>query len=171
MVFKKSCQEAKMNQTSVLSALRVSGIKGFTMLEMMIVLAVIMILSTIALPYSLQWIRNTEHRTAARSLLNILRETRSRAISTNFEHRVEVESVNKRFRVVQGNRADNSSEWNFIVCDWRCLPAGIHLSSNVNAVHLNSNGTANGGTIKIQDNTNVTKYEVRITRTGRIRIL
>lgn len=143
---------------------------GFVLMEVFIVLAIMSILSTIAFPYFAQWMKNTEYRSSAREIMNTLREARSMAISKNLEHRVEFESMNRRFRVIQGNRASDSNDWSVVIYDWRTLPPGVHLKSNVDAVHLNTSGTANTGTVCIMDNMLNTKYEIRIARTGRIRI-
>ncbi len=159
-----------MGETTDLSAQRVSGIKGFTLMEIMVVIILITVLSLFAVPYSQLWIRNSEYKAAARNMVNVLRETRSKAINKNLEHRVEFEQGNKRFRVTQGNKSIDSDEWNTIVSDWQSLPGGVHFFANIDAIHLNPNGTASGGTISIQDDMRATKYEVCVTKTGRIRI-
>ncbi len=159
-----------MDQTANWRASQVSGMKGFTIVEAMVVMVSITILSLFAVPYSHQWIRNSEYKSAARSMVNILRATRSNAINNNLEHRVEFESGRKRFRVMQGNKSINSNEWNTVVSDWQSLPDGIYIFANVEAIHMNPNGTANGATISILDDMQTTKYEVCVTKTGRIRI-
>jgi len=144
--------------------------RGFTITEVVVVLAIMSCLAVIAIPNFSQLIRSSEYRSAARSMVSVLRETRSKAISLNLEHRVEFEPQNKRFRVTQGNKAYGSNDWNKIICDWQSFPSDVHYSSNVDKIHLNTDGTANGGTIRIQDKSDNTIYEVRIARTGRIRI-
>ncbi len=146
------------------------GKKGFTILETMVVMSVIMIISAFAAPYLQQWSKNSEYRAAARHVVSVLRETRSSAINKNLEHRIEFEPENKRFRVLRGNQSMSSSSWDTVASDWQSFPAGVQFYANVHAIHLNPNGTANGGTISIQDEMHVTKYEVRVTQTGRIRI-
>ena len=148
----------------------VCGNKGFTVAEVLVVLALLTIISTIAVPAYAQWLNNAEYRMSARSVLYALREARSKAITTNLEHRVEFESVNRKYRVMQGNRASNSSDWSIVVYDWTILPPQVHMQANVEKIHLNPTGTANAGTIKIQDAAAVARYEVRVANTGRIRI-
>ncbi len=159
-----------MDQTTEWLARRISGIKGFTIMEAMVVMVIITILSLFAVPYSQQWIRNNEYKAAARRTVNILRAARSNAINKNLEHRVEFESGRKRFRMMQGNKSIDSTEWNTVVSDWQSLPDGIYIFANVEAIHMNPNGTANGGTISILDDMQATKYEVCVAKTGRIRI-
>ncbi len=78
-----------MDRTTNWLAPQVSGIKGFTIMEAIVVMFIITILSLFAVPYSQQWIRNNEYKAAARSMVNILRATRSNAINKNLEHRLE----------------------------------------------------------------------------------
>ncbi len=79
-------------------------------MEAMVVMVIITILALFAVPYSQQWIRNSEYKAAARSMVNILRAMRNNAINKNLEHRVEFESGAKRFRVIQGNKSIDSNE-------------------------------------------------------------
>jgi prepilin-type N-terminal cleavage/methylation domain-containing protein len=145
--------------------------QGFTLTETIVVLALITVLSAIAAPPFIQWMQNAEYRASARGILYVFRETRSRAITTNLEHRVEFENANRRYRVTRGNRASNSSDWSTVVCNWNVLPQLVHMHANVEKIHLNPTGTSNAGTVTIQDERAQTKYQVRIVSTGRVRIL
>jgi prepilin-type N-terminal cleavage/methylation domain-containing protein len=144
--------------------------KGFTLVELMIVVLVVAVLSSMAIPSLAQWCHDLEFRKTTRDLVSILREAKSRAIRTNLEHRVEYAATNKQYRMTQGNRSNNSTSWNTVVYDWTDLPAGVHIDANVNTIQMNTNGTANGGTIRVQNDALKTIYEIRIARTGRIRI-
>jgi Tfp pilus assembly protein FimT len=139
-------------------------------MERMITVAIVAVISAIAVPASHQWIHNAEYRATARSSVNVLREARSRAIAGKLEHKVEFEMLNRRYRVIRGNRVSNSADWSTVVFDWTAFPEGVNVTINVDAIHINTNGTANGGTISIQDNEMRTPYGVRMARTGRIRI-
>jgi prepilin-type N-terminal cleavage/methylation domain-containing protein len=143
---------------------------GFTLAECMIVMLIVSILSAMAIPSFIQWRHNLEFRKTTRDLVSILREAKSRSIRTNLEHRVEYAATNKQYRLTQGNRSNNSTSWNTVVYDWTELPSGVHIEANVNAIQMNPNGTANGGTIRIQNDSLKTVYEIRVARTGRVRI-
>lgn len=162
-------KEGIMKQRGREAVVRCTG-RGFTLLELMIVVVIMVILAVLAAPSFAEWQKDLECRAVTRNIVSTLRYARSRAINTNLEHRVEYEPENRRYRLIQGDRANQSNNWNTIVCDWIVLPPGVHLDTNVNPVHLNTNGTANGGTISIQDATNKTKFKVIVVSTGRIRI-
>lgn len=164
-----SIKGASMEKIDSNSAV-VSIQNGFTLIELMIVLLITAVLSVMAMPSFLQWRQNIEFRKTTRDLVSILREAKSRAIRTNLEHRVEYAAANKQYRMTQGNRSNNSTSWNTVVYDWTELPPGVRIDANVNTIQMNTNGTANGGTICIQNDALKTVYEIRVARTGRIRI-
>ncbi len=143
---------------------------GFTLTELMIVVLIASALSTMAIPSFVQWRNNLEFRKTTRDLVSILRLAKSKAIKTNLEHRVEYAANNKQYRMTRGNRSNNSTLWDFIVFDWIELSAGVRIDANINTIQLNTNGTANGGTIRVQNDALKTVYEIRVARTGRIRI-
>jgi len=143
---------------------------GFTMVELMIVVFIVSVLFAMAMPSFLQWSNNLEFRKTTRAMVSMLREAKSRAIRTNLEHRVEYAATSNKYRMTQGNRSNNSTSWNTVVYDWNELPAGVHVDANVNTIQMNTNGTANGGTIRIQNDVLKTVYEIRVARSGRIRI-
>lgn len=143
---------------------------GYTLMEFMVVVLIAAVLSVMAMPSFVQWSHTLELRKTTRALASILREAKSRAIRNNLEHRVEYTANNKQYRMTQGNRSNNSTSWNTVVYDWIELPAGVHIDANVNAIQMNTNGTANGGTIQIKHDVLKTVHEIRIARTGRIRI-
>jgi prepilin-type N-terminal cleavage/methylation domain-containing protein len=144
--------------------------RGFTLVELFVVLALIGTLASLAAFLYSRWVDNIVYRSTASHVFHLLREARSRAIATCLEHRVEFDSKNNRYRVTQGDRNINSGNWSTIVYDWAVCPPNVDLDANIDAIHLNPNGTANAGTISILDNTRKTRYEVKVARTGRIRI-
>ncbi|HTG01300.1 MAG TPA: GspH/FimT family pseudopilin [Nitrospirota bacterium] len=152
------------------SVLRIESNKGMTVFELVIVLSIIAILLAFAAPFSRQLIRNEEYRASARNIAYMLREARNISITTNLEHRVEFDSTKKRYRLLRGNRATDSTAWNAVVYDWRSVSPNVYLDADVEAIHLNPTGTANAGTIRINDETHRTRCKVVIARTGRIRV-
>ncbi len=62
---------------------RTARARGFTLIEMMVVVAIIGLLMLVALPSYNRWIANTQIRTAAESIQNGLRLAASEAVSRN----------------------------------------------------------------------------------------
>jgi len=145
--------------------------RGFTIIEVLIVIIIAAMLTGIALPPYIEWRKSVQYHASARSILLVLREARARAIASNYEHRVEFENANRRFRITRGNRASSSSDWSTVVSSWYVLPQEVYMHANVTKIHLNPMGTANAGTVAIQDENGQIKCQVRILSTGRARIL
>lgn len=144
--------------------------KGFTVNELLISIIIMSVLFILATPMFMKLRESIVCREAARVIVSTLRVARSRAIATNAEHKVEFEPANRRYRLLQGDRPHDSIDWNTVIQDWAFLPAGVNLQANVRAIHLNTNGTANGGTVHIQNSDRATKYRVVVASTGRIRV-
>jgi prepilin-type N-terminal cleavage/methylation domain-containing protein len=143
--------------------------RGFTFLELMVAILIFSVICSITYPVYKEWHKNLIYKKAAREVVRVFRETRSRAISLNREHRIEFEADSNKYRVMQGNRASDSSEWNIIVQDWTTFPTEVLFSVNESKIQLNTNGTANGGTITIKDAFANPKFAIIVNRTGRIR--
>lgn len=62
---------------------------GFTLMEMIVVIAMIAILTAIALPYYQGWAQNAKYREAASEAVSVLREAQSRAVSENTPYEVD----------------------------------------------------------------------------------
>jgi prepilin-type N-terminal cleavage/methylation domain-containing protein len=145
--------------------------RGFSQMELLVVIAVLGIVLSLAAPAAGTWIESLAYRQTARDLLSILRDARSRAITLNREHRMEFDDDQNRFRLLQGNRGTDSNQWDTVVYDWTSPPHPVRIASNIAYIHLNTNGTANGGMISVKEGTARTRYDVRISRTGRFRII
>lgn len=63
---------------------------GFSLVELVLVLALIVVISAVAAPYMLDLIRETEPKRAARELAGVLREVRAQAIKLNTPRSVDL---------------------------------------------------------------------------------
>ena len=158
-----------METRQVVSRRSHQQMRGITLTELLVVIALIGTVLSLSLSSLYVWRNNIVYRQAAQSIIHVLREARSKAITTQYEHRVEINPAGKMYRITQGNRAYRSTKWNVIVQDWISLPGEVLLETNELSIQMNTNGTANGGTIKILDLSAKPKYAVVVNRTGRIR--
>lgn len=147
---------------------------GFTLMELLILIAIAGILLAIATPSFMQWRQNLQYKEAADGLVSALRTARDSAISLNRQNRVEFEPVSARYRITQGERAYNSTSWTTVKQDWIAAPAGILLKTGAGctgtanvAIQFSPNGTATADTICICDNSSA-KYQVAVANSGRI---
>jgi prepilin-type N-terminal cleavage/methylation domain-containing protein len=153
--------------------------KGFTFTEMVVVIGILVILAGIAFPSFMQWRRSLEYRESARNIVSILRDARSRAITTNFQHRVEFNAALRQYQMTQGTQANSSVFFNTTIQTWTVLPTGVNIACpNLTvpvSIVFSPNGTASWAgaaspaSINIQDSANAFKYTVDVFDTGRIR--
>lgn len=144
---------------------------GFTYQEMLVVVVVLSLLAAIGVPSLSDMVRSAQSRKAARDIASVLRLGRARAIATNYEHRVEFDDKNKRYRLTQGDNTNGSKKWNTVVQGWTMLEGvTVDMDANISAIHFNTNGSSNHGTITIRENMSDRVFKVIISWTGRVRI-
>ena len=169
--------------------------KGFTLIEGLITIVVLLIVTALSIPTYLQWHQNARYKGAARDIASILREARARAITTNRQHRVWFDLENtvgldnaiQEYNMTQGDLSSGSNNWNTTIKNWVALPTGVSIlqgagancgsNTDVNIV-LNPDGTATPvGTTNIciletVGAQTLIKYNISInSTTGRVRIV
>jgi len=139
---------------------------GFTLVEMMLVLAIIGILMAVSAPGIMTWIRMAQYRGVAQEVDSALRETRSRAITNNRQHRIVffVGDGRQRFRV----EGSNGGIWTTLR-QWE-VPATVRLTGNLTPLVFNPNGSAGADTVNICDVNDSVKVRVILASSGRVRI-
>jgi prepilin-type N-terminal cleavage/methylation domain-containing protein len=165
--------------------------KGFTIIEVIIVMIVVAIMTALSFPSFLTWYQNARYKGAARDVASILREARMRAISVNRQHRVEFDIDNtggsddaiQEYTMTQGNLPSGSLTWNTTINDWAGFPTGVTIkqgtgtncnsSTDIN-IQFNPDGTATpvGTTnICVINNDGNSEYTISVyATTGRIKI-
>ena len=137
-------------------------------MELLTVVAIIGILAAVAVPSFFKLRQGIEYRQAARDVASALRDARSKAITTNRQHRV-VLTAPRSFQIAQGDRAHNSAGWTLL-----SVAKSIPLTSQLTTtnVEFNPNGTAETAvTIPIQDSSTLAvRFNIDVTTIGKIAI-
>jgi prepilin-type N-terminal cleavage/methylation domain-containing protein len=174
--------------------------KGYTLTEMIVVIAIIAIMAGIASPSIVQWWTNLGYREAATTIYTLLKEAKNRTIKENREYSVQFSPVAPpvtQYCLMMGDRSYNSINWtsrlgtNPIVVaapNWTNIPTTGNLNiqttnmlqfagpPNVLFVSFRPNGTANldvlgGNFATIQIRDNINvRYTIQIDTSGRIQM-
>ena len=141
---------------------------GFTLMELMIAIAVVAILSAIAVPNMISWRNNAQFNSAVRQVKIALEETRMDAIKANMPSRMDF---------IVGTNSFNRMKWDpganaFAAPVIRELPPGTTITGSTfagNQVQFSSRGMASNGTVTIQGSTGQTR-QIIVALTGISRI-
>ena len=148
---------------------RVDGQRGFTLVELMVALAVIGIVSIAATPLFMTFLRASETRGASQELATLLNQARQFAIARNEKYQVEIDVPGNRLRFV---RTLDSTAWIGPGTDGQGFRRLQNLSrltcANANPT-FNPLGTAAGGTITVQNAQGTSSLNVIVSSSGRIR--
>jgi prepilin-type N-terminal cleavage/methylation domain-containing protein len=153
--------------------------KGFTLTEMIVVVAIISILAALSTPSLLQFRKNLQCRQAAMSIVSTLRQAKSQAITTNLEQQVSFDTHNE-WAIQSGDRPYSSANWTpNPITVWIQAPTSVTVTPAQN-IQFVPNGTAmaNGAaiasgttvTINTIDQAGVTRFAVLVEGTGRISV-
>lgn len=144
--------------------------QGFTLIEVLIVVAVIGILSVTVIPFFINFLQAERARGAARQVAALLNQARQLAISRNTSYRVEVDTANNRLRFV---RTSDNAAWTGPGTDsngYVKLAGDASIAcSNTNPV-FNSLGAATpAATLRVQDTQAAAQLYVTVSASGRIK--
>lgn len=148
---------------------RVGSQRGFTLAELIAALAVIGILSVVATPLFMTFLRASETRGASRELAALLYQARELAITRNTNYTVQIDTNGNQLRFVDGL----GTPWVGPGTDGngyrRLVNQAQLVAANANPV-FNPLGTAGGGRITVQNASGTSSLDVVIAPSGRVRI-
>ena len=139
---------------------------GFTLIELMIIIAIFAILSAIATPNVIAWLRNSQFNTAVRDVKAVMGDMRMSAIKSNSDATIRFDGDNT-YETEKRNRGTGNPP----VPQEHTLAAGISLTSDFssNELTFGSRGMATEGTVTIQSDNGLCR-EIDVSRVGTSRI-
>ena len=152
---------------------------GFTLVELLVVVAIMAIITVIAIPNFQQWRKSIRSKETAWDIVGMSRHGRQLAVNNNLEFRVEFDIDGRRYRLTRGNVPFGSTVW-VQEKPWEELNQFVNWNTgsacdgtaDVN-VEFNPNGTADAAvdTICIMDADGDLRFTLVVSlTTGMMRI-
>lgn len=155
-----------------------SGEAGFSLIEMIVVVALVGLLAAVGLPSMQDWLDRYRVRTAAEQLASLIQLQRMRAVSQNTDFSIDFDANAGSYTLYQGDAATGTA----LEPQAHTLPMGVLFSGNADPVNVPSdemifhadgslnNSTATTDTIYLANN-NGDIFLLSINRsTGRVQV-
>ena len=142
--------------------------KGVTLIELIVVVAIIAIGAVLTTPNISGWLPNYRLRNATRDVASIMRFAQLKAVSNNISYRIVFDTVNDNY-VIQYQ--DTGGGW-VAEGDTQTLPTGVKFNTTFagNITTFSPNSTATDGNVTLNNNKGATRRVRLLGLTGRIRV-
>lgn len=142
--------------------------RGVTLIELVVVMVIIGICAVLMVPNMGAWLPNYRLKSATRDITSTFRTANMKAVSTNLEHRVNLDASGN-YSIERGNQSSGSTAW---VLDGavNTLPTGVTKNFTGN-IQFNPDSTcSNPGTITLTNNKGKQSSITLITATGKVNV-
>lgn len=149
--------------------LSVKDQRGFSVTELLVVVAIIGIISVLGMPLFVSFLQAQQLRGAAQEVATLLNQARQLAIARNTSYQVVLDVPENRLRFV---RTSDTTPWTGPGTDssgYRKLENRARLTSATNPT-FNPLGTATGATITVKNAQGDAALNVIVSASGRIRV-
>jgi prepilin-type N-terminal cleavage/methylation domain-containing protein len=159
---------------------------GFTLMELMVAIAIIAIAASIAIPNIVGWLPTHRLASASRAILSVLQQARLRAVKENTFVTVQFDTGNERYNVfwdngegAGGNPGDGRQNGTEKIFKSDAMPAGINLKDTTfadnNSVCFSNRGLptptpASNDTVTILNSQNINR-KIEVSQTGNSTII
>ncbi len=160
---------------------------GFTLIELMVTIAIIAVVTAITIPNIISWLPSHRLGTASRDILSVLQQVRLKAVKENANVTIQFAPGNDNYTAFLDNGAGGGTSGDGVqngterTLKNKNMPAGINLNNTNFAgdrISFNTRGLPNpaigvGGplTITIQNANGTSSRQIRVSQTGNSRII
>ncbi len=143
---------------------------GFTLLELLVVMAIIAILTAMSMPAISGYLKGARLKGGARQIVSALRMARQLAITKRDIYSVDFNTGNRQFWVEWDNQTSGSVDT--LVDEIRTLPDTINFDSSQGTYlyDFSARGTVGSGSIYIVDPNNNYKRISVVAATGQVKV-
>jgi Tfp pilus assembly protein FimT len=150
-------------------------VRGFSLTELVVLMAVIGIMTAVAFPYFLSYMRAQETEGAARELVTLLNQARQLAITRNISHSVQVDTTPPgRVRFCSGTTlpCPGGSVWTGPGTDsngWIALANRATLAVGPAITFTPLGAATPAGTLQVRNPSGTSSRNVVVSASGRVR--